>query len=84
MRPTRRSSSGVEEVSDFARDARFVFQRSLFRELYGIPLLPASERAVARCDDIVVGFQHLERCEFLSPTRGTQVRSAVVALRSEL
>ena len=84
MRPTKRSSNGVEEVSDLAGDARFVFQHSLFRELYGIPLPPASERMVARCDDIAVSFQHMEPCEFVSQTRGTQARRAAVAFRSEL
>jgi hypothetical protein len=62
VRPTRRSSSGVKDVSDLARDACFVFQRSLFRKLYGIPLLPASERAVVRCDDITDGFHRLGLC----------------------
>ena len=38
MRPTKRSSNGVEEVSDLAGDARFVFQHSPFRELYGTSL----------------------------------------------
>jgi hypothetical protein len=85
MRPTRRNSNGVEGGSDLARDARFVFQRSIFRKLYGVPLPPASERAVvARCDDITDGFQRLGPCEFISPTRGTQARRAVVAIRFEL
>jgi hypothetical protein len=75
----RRSSDGVEEVSDVARDARLVFQHSLFRKLYGIPLPPAPERMLARCDDITVGFQQLEPYEFVWPTRGTQVRRAALA-----
>ena len=63
MRPTRRNSNGVEGGPDLARDARFVFQRSIFRKLYGVPLPPASERAVvARCDDITDGFQRLGTC----------------------
>jgi hypothetical protein len=85
MRPTRRSSNGVEDVSDLARDACLVFQRSVFRKLYGVPLPPASERAVvARFDNITVGVQHLEPCKFVSPTRGEKARRAAAAFRSEL
>ena len=62
MQPTSRSFNGVEEVCDLARDARFAFQHSLVRKLYGVPLPPASEPMVARCDDITVGVQHLEPC----------------------
>ena len=85
MRPTRRNFNGVEGGPDLARDARFVFQRSIFRKLYGVPLPPASERAVvARRDDITDGFQRLGTCEYISPTRGTKARRAAVSIRSEL
>jgi hypothetical protein len=59
MRPTKRSFNGVEEVSGLTRDACFVFQHSLLRKLYGVPLLSTSERLVARCDGITVDFQRL-------------------------
>ena len=62
----RRSSNGIEDVSVFALDARYVFQHSLLWELHGVALPPASERMVARCDDITGGFQRLEFCEFVS------------------
>ena len=57
MRPTRRSSNGVEDFSDLARCACFVFQHSLVRELYGVSLLPAPDCVVAHRDDINGGFQ---------------------------
>jgi hypothetical protein len=84
MRPTRRNFNGVEGGPDPARAARFVFQHSPLWKLYGVPLPPASEQMVARCDDITGGFQYLEPCEFVSPTHDTQARRAAATFRSEL
>lgn len=61
----RRSSNGIEEISNVAVDARYVFQRSTFRELHCIALPSASKPLVARCDDIDGGFQRQGFREFL-------------------
>ena len=80
----RKVCRNLEDCSDPELLASFVSLRSCVRKLYGRPFPPAPESMVARFDDITGGFQYLERCEFVSPTLGTQAQRAAAAIRSEL